>query len=158
MVWSPFASSPTSSASTTAGKYVIGVLPVASFDSAAALLPRVTEIATHGLALRDEGRAVSTLCPSPRGALVAAVDGLGRVLLVDGANVTIIRIWKVTMIVLTYIQCPHLHATDGFGEAPCMDSLMPLVSPHIRTFTACNSTYRGTETLSVDGWMFRLTS
>ena len=76
---------------------------MASFDSAAALLPRVTETATYGLALRDEGRAVSRLCPSPWGTLVAAVDGLGRVLLVDGANVTLIRMWKVRLQVLIRI-------------------------------------------------------
>jgi hypothetical protein len=45
--------------------------------------------------LRDDGRKVQRLAPAPRGALLAAADALGRVLLVDAAAATLLRIWKV---------------------------------------------------------------
>ncbi len=67
--------------------------PVATFDGrqqraeAAAMAPR---------AFRDEGRVVTRLCPAPRGgSLIAATDNLGRVLLVEGAHMCVLRLWKV---------------------------------------------------------------
>ena len=68
---------------------------MAVFDNAAVLQPRVPELAAPGLALRDEGWSVMRLAPAPRGALVAAVDGLGRVLLLEGAHMALVRMWKV---------------------------------------------------------------
>ncbi len=44
---------------------------------------------------RDDGRSVAGLAPAPSGPLVAAVDGLGRVLLVDTSTAAVVRIWKV---------------------------------------------------------------
>lgn len=45
--------------------------------------------------LRDDSRRLGPLCPSPVGGLLAAADALGRVLLVNGANMTVLRMWKV---------------------------------------------------------------
>lgn len=48
--------------------------------------------------LRDEPRAVTALAPAPRGCLLAATDTLGRVLLVDGAALGVLRMWKVRVL------------------------------------------------------------
>ncbi|KXZ53285.1 hypothetical protein GPECTOR_7g1179 [Gonium pectorale] len=42
----------------------------------------------------DEGRAVLALAPAPHGSLVAAVDSLGRVLLVEAGAMLVSRMWK----------------------------------------------------------------
>ena len=44
--------------------------------------------------LRDDARALGALVPAPAGALLAAPDALGRVLLVDGARMAALRMWK----------------------------------------------------------------
>jgi hypothetical protein len=70
--------------------------PTVVFDNPAAIQPRVAEAATHMLSLRDDGRAALRLNPSPRGALMAVVDGLGRVLLLEGSSpFGLLRMWKV---------------------------------------------------------------
>lgn len=53
------------------------------------------EAALPWRALRDDARALGRLAPAPAGALVAAADNLGRVLLVDGATMVVLRMWKV---------------------------------------------------------------
>lgn len=45
--------------------------------------------------LRDDDRVLEGLVPAPVGALLVAPDNLGRVLLVDGASMAAVRIWKV---------------------------------------------------------------
>ena len=70
--------------------------PAVVFDSPAAIQPRVIEAASHVQSLRDDGRAALRLIPSPRGALMAVVDGLGRVMLLEGSNpFGLLRMWKV---------------------------------------------------------------
>ncbi|GFR47915.1 hypothetical protein Agub_g9715, partial [Astrephomene gubernaculifera] len=43
---------------------------------------------------RDDGRAVLSLSPAPHGSLVAAVDSLGRVMLVEVGGLLVSRMWK----------------------------------------------------------------
>ncbi|KAG2484394.1 hypothetical protein HYH03_016809 [Edaphochlamys debaryana] len=43
---------------------------------------------------RDDGRTVLGLAPAPHGSLVAGVDGLGRVLLVEAGQLLVSRMWK----------------------------------------------------------------
>lgn len=45
--------------------------------------------------LQDDARRLGALAPAPAGALLAAADNLGRVLLVDGATMVVLRMWKV---------------------------------------------------------------
>lgn len=45
--------------------------------------------------LRDDERVLEALVPAPVGALLVAPDNLGRVLLLDGADMVAVRIWKV---------------------------------------------------------------
>lgn len=45
--------------------------------------------------LRDDDRVLEALVPAPVGALLVAPDNLGRVLLMDGAGMVAVRIWKV---------------------------------------------------------------
>ncbi|KIY95679.1 hypothetical protein MNEG_12282 [Monoraphidium neglectum] len=44
--------------------------------------------------LHDDPRKLGPLVPAPAGALLAAADNLGRVLLVNGANMAVLRMWK----------------------------------------------------------------
>ncbi|KAI8465884.1 MAG: Rab3 GTPase-activating protein regulatory subunit N-terminus-domain-containing protein [Monoraphidium minutum] len=44
--------------------------------------------------LIDDARRLGPLAPAPAGGLFAAADGLGRVLLVDGASMAVLRMWK----------------------------------------------------------------
>eukprot|EP00879_Flechtneria_rotunda_P023802 GHRR01025202.1.p1 GENE.GHRR01025202.1~~GHRR01025202.1.p1 ORF type:complete len:221 (+),score=43.05 GHRR01025202.1:260-922(+) len=44
--------------------------------------------------LRDDDRVLEGLVPAPCGALLAAQDNLGRLMLLDGASTTAVRIWK----------------------------------------------------------------
>ncbi len=46
-------------------------------------------------AWHDAPRVLRALLPAPRGGLVAACDSLGRVLLLDGTKLTLLRMWKV---------------------------------------------------------------
>ncbi len=57
--------------------------------------------------LRDDARVVIALAPAPRGALLAAADSLGRVMLVDAANMRLVRMWKVRPTVLFLQTPPH---------------------------------------------------
>jgi hypothetical protein len=45
--------------------------------------------------LRDDDRVLEGLVPAPAGTLLVAPDNLGRVLLLDGASMAAVRIWKV---------------------------------------------------------------
>jgi hypothetical protein len=45
--------------------------------------------------LRDDERVLEALVPAPLGPLLVAPDNLGRVLLVNGADMVAVRIWKV---------------------------------------------------------------
>lgn len=51
--------------------------------------------ATPLRAFGDDPRVVTELVPAPVGALVATADALGRVSLVDGAALLLLRMWKV---------------------------------------------------------------
>lgn len=66
---------------------------IATYDGPSA--PQRAEAATLGLCLRDEKRGLLCLEPAPRGPLLAAVDTLGRLLLLDGARTAVVRLWKV---------------------------------------------------------------
>ncbi|GLI64717.1 hypothetical protein VaNZ11_008077 [Volvox africanus] len=66
--------------------------PLASFpDAAAGQRPPVTGVWRQH---RDDGRAVLSLAPAPYGSLVAAVDNLGRVFLVELGTMLVSRMWK----------------------------------------------------------------
>jgi hypothetical protein len=45
--------------------------------------------------LRDDDRVLEGLVPAPAGSLLVAPDNLGRVLLLEGASMAAVRIWKV---------------------------------------------------------------
>lgn len=70
-----------------------GAAPLASFPDALSgqRLPSTGVWRRH----RDDGRAVLSLAPAPHGSLVAAVDSLGRVLLVEMGSMIVSRMWKV---------------------------------------------------------------
>eukprot|EP00955_Chlamydomonas_euryale_P046347 353404-Chlamydomonas_euryale.AAC.11 len=53
------------------------------------------EVAPIVRSLRDPGRALTCLMACPRGRLLAATDSLGRVTLLDGAGMCVMRMWKV---------------------------------------------------------------
>lgn len=67
--------------------------PVVSFDDLQQL-PK-PEPLTLTKQLRDDERVLEALVPAPVGALLVAPDNLGRVLLMDGADMVAVRIWKV---------------------------------------------------------------
>ena len=95
MVLSPFMESPSVNPAPSSFPRFNPAAPSVVFDNSIALQPRVAEVAAHVISLRDDGRAVERLFPAPRGALMAAVDGLGRVLLLEGSNLGLLRMWKV---------------------------------------------------------------
>ncbi|GBF88261.1 rab3 GTPase-activating non-catalytic subunit [Raphidocelis subcapitata] len=64
---------------------------VPAYDLTSAPKP---EAALPWRALRDDARSLAPLAPAPAGALLAAADNLGRVLLVDGASMVVLRMWK----------------------------------------------------------------
>jgi hypothetical protein len=65
---------------------------VPAYDLASAPKP---EPSLPWRALRDDARTLGPLVPAPLGALLATADNLGRVLLVSGADMTVLRMWKV---------------------------------------------------------------
>jgi hypothetical protein len=67
--------------------------PVVAFDDLAQL-PK-PEPLTLTKQLRDDERVLESLVPAPVGSLLVAPDNLGRVLLLDGADMVAVRIWKV---------------------------------------------------------------
>ena len=68
-------------------------IPLASFPDGTAgqRLPATGCWRQH----RDDGRLVGCLAPAPHGSLVSAVDGLGRVTLVEAGGMLVSRMWKV---------------------------------------------------------------
>lgn len=73
--------------------------PVVAFDDLQQL-PK-PEPLTLTKQLRDDERMLEALVPAPVGALLVAPDNLGRVLLLDGADMVAVRIWKVCVCVFT---------------------------------------------------------
>jgi hypothetical protein len=67
--------------------------PVVAFDDLQQL-PK-PEPLTLTKQLRDDERVLDALVPAPVGTLLVAPDNLGRVLLLDGADMVAVRIWKV---------------------------------------------------------------
>ncbi|PNW76135.1 hypothetical protein CHLRE_12g546450v5 [Chlamydomonas reinhardtii] len=67
-------------------------IPLASFPDGTAgqRLPATGCWRQH----RDDGRLVGCLAPAPHGSLVSAVDGLGRVTLVEAGGMLVSRMWK----------------------------------------------------------------
>lgn len=55
--------------------------------------------------LRDDERVLEALVPAPVGSLLVAPDSLGRVLLLDGADMVAVRIWKVGVDLLVRVPC-----------------------------------------------------
>jgi hypothetical protein len=69
--------------------------PVVTFDDLQQL-PK-PEPLTLAKQLRDDERVLDALVPAPVGTLLVAPDNLGRVLLLDGADMVAVRIWKVSL-------------------------------------------------------------
>jgi hypothetical protein len=67
--------------------------PVVAFDDLGQL-PK-PEPLTLTKQLRDDERVLESVVPAPVGSLLVAPDNLGRVLLLDGADMVAVRIWKV---------------------------------------------------------------
>ena len=95
MVLSPFMESASVNPAPSSLLRFNPAVPSVIFDNSTALQPRVAEVAAHVISLRDDGRAAERLIPAPRGSLLAAVDGLGRVMLLEGSNLGLLRMWKV---------------------------------------------------------------
>uniref|UniRef100_A0A7S3VKQ3 Rab3-GAP regulatory subunit N-terminal domain-containing protein n=1 Tax=Dunaliella tertiolecta TaxID=3047 RepID=A0A7S3VKQ3_DUNTE len=63
-----------------------GRLPWATFDDPAASCGQGGAVPSLWKCMRDDARTIKALVPAPRGTLLAALDNLGRVLLVDAAS------------------------------------------------------------------------
>jgi hypothetical protein len=60
--------------------------------------------------LRDDDRVLEGLVPAPAGSLLVAPDNLGRVLLLEGASMAAVRIWKVCNRITSVRASLHLAA------------------------------------------------
>jgi hypothetical protein len=78
--------------------------PVVAFDDLQQL-PK-PEPLTLTKQLRDDERMLEALVPAPVGTLLVSPDNLGRVLLLDGADMVAVRIWKVWVCVCVSQQQP----------------------------------------------------
>jgi hypothetical protein len=82
--------------------------------------------------LTDDARRLGALVPSPVGALLAAADGLGRVLVVDGASMVVLRMWKARAArrgaASRAAPAPATKSMPGRPCAACAASAPPLPS------------------------------
>jgi hypothetical protein len=65
--------------------------PVLSSNS----LPPRCDVSIICRCWQDEGRSVISLSLAPDGRLLASVDNLGRVMVLEGRSLNVIRMWKV---------------------------------------------------------------
>uniref|UniRef100_A0A383W6M0 Rab3-GAP regulatory subunit N-terminal domain-containing protein n=1 Tax=Tetradesmus obliquus TaxID=3088 RepID=A0A383W6M0_TETOB len=87
-----YSSSSSSTSSSTHSLLTSLPQPVVSFEDLQQLpKPEAMILAKQ---LRDDDRVLEGLVPAPAGTLLVAPDSLGRVLLVDGASMAAVRIWK----------------------------------------------------------------
>lgn len=92
--------------------------PVVAFDDLQQL-PK-PEPLTLTKQLRDDERVLDALVPAPVGTLLVAPDNLGRVLLLDGADMVAVRIWKVgPSCNLPVLAQPSNHSIACTPEAEC---------------------------------------